>query len=45
MAANKSTYITLDDPLAPSGTVASGINDSGQIVGYYGFSVMVRRKP
>ena len=29
------TYTTLNDPLATGGTVASGINDSGQIVGYY----------
>jgi probable HAF family extracellular repeat protein len=29
------TYTTLDDPLAANGTQAFGINDSGQIVGYY----------
>jgi len=29
------TYTTLNDPLATGGTVASGINDSGQIAGYY----------
>src|SRR5262249_40856764 len=29
------TYTTLDDPLATVGTVASAINASGQIVGYY----------
>jgi probable HAF family extracellular repeat protein len=32
---NAGTYITLDDPLATLGTVASGINDAGQIVGTY----------
>src|SRR5262249_6007641 len=30
------THTTIDDPLATSGTVAYGINDFGQIVGYYG---------
>src|SRR6516225_6962585 len=34
-----STYTTLDDPLATSGTVATSINDSGQIVGYYSLGV------
>lgn len=29
------TYTTLNDPLATSSTVANGINDRGQIVGYY----------
>src|SRR5262249_18727624 len=29
------TYTTLDDPSATNGTVANGINDSGQIVGDY----------
>src|SRR5262249_35725634 len=29
------TYITLDDPLARRGTIATGINDMGQIVGIY----------
>jgi probable HAF family extracellular repeat protein len=29
------TYTTLDDPSATNGTVAMGINDWGQIVGYY----------
>src|SRR5262245_2685714 len=29
------TYTTIDDPLATLGTVASGINDMGQIVGAY----------
>ncbi len=29
------TLTTLDDPLAVSGTYAKGINDAGQIVGYY----------
>ena len=29
------TYTTIDDPLATNGTVATGINNSGQIVGYY----------
>jgi probable HAF family extracellular repeat protein len=29
------TYTTLNDPLATSGTVAQGINDAGQSVGYY----------
>jgi probable HAF family extracellular repeat protein len=29
------TYITLDEPLATTRTVASGINGSGDIVGYY----------
>jgi hypothetical protein len=29
------TYTTLDDPLATGGTFAQGINNSGQIVGYY----------
>jgi probable HAF family extracellular repeat protein len=28
-------YITLDDPLGTNGTIAQGINASGQIVGYY----------
>jgi probable HAF family extracellular repeat protein len=28
-------YKTLDDPLGVQGTVAEGINDKGQIVGYY----------
>jgi uncharacterized membrane protein len=28
-------YTTIDDPLGTSGTVATGINDLGQIVGYY----------
>jgi probable HAF family extracellular repeat protein len=30
------TYIPLDDPSATSGTFAQGINNAGQIVGYYG---------
>jgi hypothetical protein len=29
------TYTTLDDPLATNGTIAAGINASGQIVGQY----------
>src|SRR5262249_25121844 len=29
------TYTTLDDPLGTKGTVAGGINDTGQIVGGY----------
>ena len=29
------TYTTLDDPLGTEGTFAQGINDVGQIVGYY----------
>jgi probable HAF family extracellular repeat protein len=29
------TYTTLDDPSATQGTVARGINDAGQIVGFY----------
>ena len=29
------TYTTLNDPLATAGTFAQGINDAGQIVGYY----------
>ena len=29
------TYTTLDDPLATNGTVAYGINATGQIVGSY----------
>jgi len=29
------TYTTLNNPLATSGTVARGINDTGQIVGWY----------
>jgi hypothetical protein len=29
------TYTTLDDPLAPGGTQALGINNAGQIVGIY----------
>jgi|SRR6516164_7878351 len=29
------TYTTLDDPLATTSTIASGINDMGQIVGSY----------
>jgi len=29
------TYTTLDDPLATNGTVAYGINGTGQIVGTY----------
>ena len=29
------TYTMLDDPLATNGTFATGINDTGQIVGYY----------
>ena len=29
------TYTTIDDPLATFGTVATSINDLGQIVGYY----------
>src|SRR5436190_1345612 len=29
------TYTTLDDPLGPRDTIAQGINDAGQIVGYY----------
>src|SRR5436190_9748079 len=29
------TYTTLEDPLAPDITGAYGINDNGQIVGYY----------
>jgi probable HAF family extracellular repeat protein len=28
-------YTTLNDPLSPGGTFATGINDHGQIVGYY----------
>ena len=28
-------YTTLDDPLGTNGTIARGINDAGQIVGYY----------
>jgi hypothetical protein len=28
-------HTTLDDPLATSGTVATGIKDTGQIVGTY----------
>jgi probable HAF family extracellular repeat protein len=30
------TYTALDDPLATNGTYATGINNVGQIVGYYG---------
>jgi hypothetical protein len=30
-----STFTTIADPLGVDGTVAQGINDSGQIVGYY----------
>ncbi|HTX34984.1 MAG TPA: DUF4214 domain-containing protein [Bryobacteraceae bacterium] len=29
------TFITIDDPLANSGTAAFGVNNSGQIVGHY----------
>ena len=29
------SYTTLNDPLAKYGTVAQGINDAGQIVGWY----------
>src|SRR5690349_17302061 len=29
------TFKTLDDPSATGGTFAQGINDSGQLVGYY----------
>ena len=29
------TFTTLNDPLATDGTLAHGINGSGQIVGYY----------
>src|SRR5439155_699162 len=29
------TYTTLDDPLATNGTLGEGINDAGQIVGWY----------
>jgi hypothetical protein len=29
------TYVTLDDPLGAHGTVPTGINERGQIVGYY----------
>src|SRR5207244_8211784 len=29
------TYTTLADPSATNGTLAQGINDAGQIVGYY----------
>jgi hypothetical protein len=29
------SFTTIDDPNATIGTVASGINDAGQIVGYY----------
>ena len=29
------SYTTIDDPLATSGTIAQGINEAGQIVGYY----------
>ena len=32
------SYTTLDDPLAPNNTHARGINDAGQIVGFYGDS-------
>jgi probable HAF family extracellular repeat protein len=30
------TYITISDPNASYGTYATGVNDSGQVVGYYG---------
>jgi probable HAF family extracellular repeat protein len=30
-----STYTTVDDPSGVSGTYATGINNRGQIVGYY----------
>src|SRR5262249_59848787 len=29
------TFTTLDDPLATAGTLALGINNAGQILGYY----------
>ena len=29
------TYTTLDDPLGTNGTIATGINNTGQIVGTY----------
>jgi uncharacterized membrane protein len=29
------TFTTVQDPLAPNATVPTGINDAGQIVGYY----------
>jgi probable HAF family extracellular repeat protein len=29
------SYTTLDNPLAPNDTYPQGINDAGQIVGYY----------
>jgi len=29
------TYKTLDDPLGADGTIPRGINDNGQIVGFY----------
>ena len=32
---NTGTYTTLNDPLATGGTFAQGINDAGQVVGYF----------
>src|SRR5262245_60629821 len=37
------TFTTLDDPLATSGTVAWDINDSGQIVGTYNVGSLSNR--
>jgi len=33
--ASSITFTTIDDPLATAGTGAGGINDAGQIAGYY----------
>ena len=32
---NGGTYTAIDDPLGTNGTYAQGINDAGEIVGYY----------
>jgi len=32
---NGGTYTTLNDPVNPHDTLAYGINDAGQVVGYY----------
>ena len=38
---NNGIYTTIDDPLGANGTLATGINDAGQVVGYVWLAISI----